>query len=129
MHRLTQYYLFYLQGVLIRGEDNVQPGNNPAPANNIDLQDGGLHAAHQAILQQAGPIGFQPYKRPTWFAFRVGDGVRFVSSNSNLCKSCITSLPIKVACAQRFHVVLTYSARCHTCTIQSSYCLVTAFFL
>eukprot|EP00058_Branchiostoma_floridae_P019098 XP_002604587.1 hypothetical protein BRAFLDRAFT_92810 [Branchiostoma floridae] len=60
-----------VEGVLIRGEDNVQPGNNPAPANNIDLQDGGLHAAHQAILQQAGPIGFQPYKRPTWFAFRL----------------------------------------------------------
>ncbi|XP_019629524.1 PREDICTED: E3 ubiquitin-protein ligase MARCH6-like [Branchiostoma belcheri] len=62
-----------VQGVLIRGEDNVQPGNNPAPAgaNNIDLQDGGLHAAHQAILQQAGPIGFQPYKRPRWFAFRL----------------------------------------------------------
>lgn len=32
----------------------------------------GLHAAHQAILQQGGPVGFQPYRRPLKFPLRVG---------------------------------------------------------
>lgn len=40
--------------------------NNPAPA-----VGEGLHAAHQAILQQGGPVGFQPYHRPLRFPFRV----------------------------------------------------------
>jgi len=31
----------------------------------------GLHAAHQAILQQGGPVGFQPYHRPMKFPLRV----------------------------------------------------------
>uniref|UniRef100_G3SZL8 E3 ubiquitin-protein ligase MARCHF6 n=1 Tax=Loxodonta africana TaxID=9785 RepID=G3SZL8_LOXAF len=31
----------------------------------------GLHAAHQAILQQGGPIGFQPYRRPLKFPLRI----------------------------------------------------------
>lgn len=33
----------------------------------------GLHAAHQAILQQGGPVGFQPYRRPLKFPLRVGN--------------------------------------------------------
>lgn len=51
--------------------NNPPPGhhnnnNNPAPA-----VGEGLHAAHQAILQQGGPVGFQPYHRPLRFPFRV----------------------------------------------------------
>lgn len=43
--------------------------NNGAPAPQ-DLGDG-LGAAHQAMLQGGGPVGFQPYKRPSFFAARV----------------------------------------------------------
>ncbi|XP_078720049.1 E3 ubiquitin-protein ligase MARCHF6-like [Lampetra fluviatilis] len=32
---------------------------------------GGLNMAHQAMLQQGGPVGFQPYHRPSHFASRV----------------------------------------------------------
>lgn len=32
---------------------------------------GGLGAAHQALLQREGPIGFQPYERPRWFPARL----------------------------------------------------------
>lgn len=32
---------------------------------------GGLGAAHQALLQQEGPTGFQPYERPRWFPARL----------------------------------------------------------
>lgn len=51
--------------------NNPPPGhhnnnNNPPPA-----VGEGLHAAHQAILQQGGPVGFQPYHRPLRFPFRV----------------------------------------------------------
>ncbi|KAJ4936812.1 hypothetical protein JOQ06_001398 [Pogonophryne albipinna] len=31
----------------------------------------GLHAAHQAILQQGGPIGFQAYHRPVDFSLKI----------------------------------------------------------
>lgn len=45
-----------------------QPNNNNNPAPAVGE---GLHAAHQAILQQGGPVGFQPYHRPVRFPFRV----------------------------------------------------------
>lgn len=55
----------------VNNNNNPAPGhhnnnNNPAPA-----VGEGLHAAHQAILQQGGPVGFQPYHRPLRFPFRV----------------------------------------------------------
>lgn len=31
----------------------------------------GLHAAHQALLQQGGPVGFRPYHRPLHFPLKV----------------------------------------------------------
>lgn len=48
--------------------NNQQPRNN---ANAIPVVGEGLHAAHQAILQQGGPVGFQPYHRPVKFPLRV----------------------------------------------------------
>lgn len=48
------------------GHHNNNNNNNPAPA-----VGEGLHAAHQAILQQGGPVGFQPYHRPLRFPVRV----------------------------------------------------------
>uniref|UniRef100_A0A3B4B6X3 RING-type E3 ubiquitin transferase n=1 Tax=Periophthalmus magnuspinnatus TaxID=409849 RepID=A0A3B4B6X3_9GOBI len=58
------------QPVNNNNNNNPAPGhhnnNNPAPA-----VGEGLHAAHQAILQQGGPVGFQPYHRPLRFPFRI----------------------------------------------------------
>lgn len=34
---------------------------------------GGLGAAHQAMLLGAGPTGFQPYKTPSYFALKVNN--------------------------------------------------------
>ncbi|CAG2251600.1 DOA10 [Mytilus edulis] len=66
----------YLLGdVPINNADNVvegdQPVQHPAPANLPQPQPGGLGAAHQAMLQGGGPTGFQAYKRPSVFHFRV----------------------------------------------------------
>ena len=44
--------------------------NNGQGADNVGL-GAGLGAAHQAMLQGGGPIGFQPYRRPKFFAARV----------------------------------------------------------
>lgn len=33
----------------------------------------GLHAAHQALLRQAGPVGVRPYHRPVHFPLKVCD--------------------------------------------------------
>ncbi|CAC5415072.1 MARCH6 [Mytilus coruscus] len=66
----------YLLGdVPINNSDNVvegdQPVQHPAPANLPQPQPGGLGAAHQAMLQGGGPTGFQAYKRPSIFHFRI----------------------------------------------------------
>ncbi|XP_076146942.1 E3 ubiquitin-protein ligase MARCHF6-like [Alosa pseudoharengus] len=76
----------YLLGDQEESEADQQPAaaaaagnnnNNQAPRNNnnanaIPAVGEGLHAAHQAILQQGGPVGFQPYHRPLRFPFRIG---------------------------------------------------------
>ncbi|AWP20740.1 E3 ubiquitin-protein ligase MARCH6 [Scophthalmus maximus] len=58
--------------------------NNPAPA-----VGEGLHAAHQAILQQGGPVGFQPYHRPLRFPLRIVLLIAFM---------CITLLVASLVC-------------------------------
>ncbi|CAJ0962113.1 unnamed protein product [Ranitomeya imitator] len=51
---------------------NQQAANNPLIRNNaIPVVGEGLHAAHQAILQQGGPVGFQPYHKPVRFPLRI----------------------------------------------------------
>uniref|UniRef100_A0A673B0A1 RING-type E3 ubiquitin transferase n=1 Tax=Sphaeramia orbicularis TaxID=375764 RepID=A0A673B0A1_9TELE len=55
-------------------EDN-QPNNNAPGRHNNNRIPGlgeGLHAAHQAFLQQGGPLGFQPYYRPRNFPLKIG---------------------------------------------------------
>lgn len=60
---------------MIRGDPAAapQPGNQGNNAQNAapPAQPGGLGAAHQAMLQGGGPTGFQSYKRPKLFHFRV----------------------------------------------------------
>ncbi|KAM5156901.1 E3 ubiquitin-protein ligase MARCHF6 isoform 4-T4 [Mantella aurantiaca] len=63
----------YLLGDQDESENNVnQPaGNNHNARNNAVPIGEGLHAAHQAILQQGGPVGYQPYHRPVRFPLRI----------------------------------------------------------
>ncbi|KAF7661755.1 hypothetical protein LDENG_00253650 [Lucifuga dentata] len=76
------------QPVNNNNNNNPPPGhnnnNNPAPA-----VGEGLHAAHQAILQQGGPVGFQPYHRPLRFPFRIVLLIAFM---------CITLLVASLLC-------------------------------
>uniref|UniRef100_A0A673XEG4 E3 ubiquitin-protein ligase MARCHF6 n=1 Tax=Salmo trutta TaxID=8032 RepID=A0A673XEG4_SALTR len=62
----------YLLGDQEENDDDAdqQANNNPQGRNNNAIPDG-LHAAHQAILQQGGPVGFQPYHQPIKFSFRI----------------------------------------------------------
>ncbi|XP_062925883.1 E3 ubiquitin-protein ligase MARCH6 isoform X3 [Mobula hypostoma] len=65
----------YLLGDQEENENNAnQPANNnqqPRNNNAIPIVGEGLHAAHQAILQQGGPVGFQPYRKPLQFPLRI----------------------------------------------------------
>ena len=48
------------------------PAVPPAAPRPNPVQEGqGLAAAHQALLQREGPVGFQPYKRPKLFPLMV----------------------------------------------------------
>uniref|UniRef100_A0A4W3GEF8 E3 ubiquitin-protein ligase MARCHF6 n=1 Tax=Callorhinchus milii TaxID=7868 RepID=A0A4W3GEF8_CALMI len=69
---VTAGYLLDLHSYLLGDQEenennaNQQANNNQQPRNNnvIPVVGEGLHAAHQAILQQGGPVGFQPYRKP-----------------------------------------------------------------
>ncbi|XP_042202844.1 E3 ubiquitin-protein ligase MARCH6 isoform X2 [Callorhinchus milii] len=76
---VTAGYLLDLHSYLLGDQEenennaNQQANNNQQPRNNnvIPVVGEGLHAAHQAILQQGGPVGFQPYRKPLQFPFRI----------------------------------------------------------
>ncbi|KAH0507323.1 E3 ubiquitin-protein ligase MARCH6 [Microtus ochrogaster] len=75
---VTAGYLLDLHSYLLGDQEenensaNQQVNNNQPARNNNAIPPGeGLHAAHQAILQQGGPVGFQPYRRPFNFPLRI----------------------------------------------------------
>ncbi|KAM6977295.1 E3 ubiquitin-protein ligase MARCHF6-like [Aplochiton taeniatus] len=92
-------YLLDLHSYLLgdqEDEANQPVNNNNAPAghhnNNANPAPAvgeGLHAAHQAILQQGGPVGFQPYLRPQRFPFRIVLLIAFM---------CVTLLVASLMC-------------------------------
>lgn len=78
----------YLLGDQEENENNAnqQANNNQQARNNaIPVVGEGLHAAHQAILQQGGPVGFQPYHRPMKFPLRV---LMFFHPHCQYCEDC-----------------------------------------
>ncbi|KAF3703520.1 E3 ubiquitin-protein ligase MARCH6 [Channa argus] len=81
------------QPVNNNNNNNPPPGhhnnNNPAPA-----VGEGLHAAHQAILQQGGPVGFQPYHRPLRFPFRIVLLIAFMCITLLLASLLCLTLPV-----------------------------------
>ncbi|XP_062067666.1 E3 ubiquitin-protein ligase MARCHF6 [Lepus europaeus] len=76
---VTAGYLLDLHSYLLGDQEenensaNQQVNNNQHARNNnaVPAVGEGLHAAHQAILQQGGPVGFQPYRRPLRFPLRI----------------------------------------------------------
>ncbi|XP_043920822.1 E3 ubiquitin-protein ligase MARCHF6 [Protopterus annectens] len=94
---ITAGYLLDLHSYLLGDQDDAennanQPANNNQQARNnnaIPLMGEGLHAAHQAILQQGGPVGFQPYRRPVKFPFRILLLIMFM---------CVTLLVASLVC-------------------------------
>ena len=57
-------------------QNQAAQNNPPPPAPPPQPQGAGLGAAHQAMLQGGGPTGFQSYKRPRLFYFRVSHFLR-----------------------------------------------------
>uniref|UniRef100_A0A3P8X5A6 E3 ubiquitin-protein ligase MARCHF6 n=1 Tax=Cynoglossus semilaevis TaxID=244447 RepID=A0A3P8X5A6_CYNSE len=80
-------------------EDN-EPINNNRPARHNNNNNGmrglgeGLHAAHQAILQQGGPVGFQPYHRPIHFPLKIVLLVVFMCVTLLLASLICLTLPV-----------------------------------
>ncbi|XP_064848897.1 E3 ubiquitin-protein ligase MARCH6 isoform X1 [Oncorhynchus masou masou] len=73
---VTAGYLLDLHSYLLgdqeeNDDDADQQANNNLQGRNNNAIPDGLHAAHQAILQQGGPVGFQPYHQPIKFSFRI----------------------------------------------------------
>ncbi|KAG7227423.1 hypothetical protein INR49_000429 [Caranx melampygus] len=97
----TTGYMLDLHSYLLgdhEDEDN-QPNNNPPGRHNNNRIPGlgeGLHAAHQAILQQGGPVGFQPYHRPVNFPLKIILLVVFMCVTLLLASLICLTLPVCV---------------------------------
>uniref|UniRef100_A0A3Q1I188 E3 ubiquitin-protein ligase MARCHF6 n=1 Tax=Anabas testudineus TaxID=64144 RepID=A0A3Q1I188_ANATE len=102
----TAGYMLDLHSYLLgdhEDEDNQpdnQPNNNNPPGrhnnNRIPGLGEGLHAAHQAILQQGGPVGFQPYHRPINFPLKIILLVVFMCVTLLLASLICLTLPVFV---------------------------------
>ncbi|XP_072268059.1 E3 ubiquitin-protein ligase MARCHF6 isoform X2 [Pyxicephalus adspersus] len=77
---VTAGYLLDLHSYLLGDQEETgnnihqhqHAGNHHNARNNaVPVVGEGLHAAHQAILQQGGPVGYQPYRRPFRFPLRI----------------------------------------------------------
>ncbi|KAG8442613.1 hypothetical protein GDO86_011410 [Hymenochirus boettgeri] len=95
---VTAGYLLDLHSYLLGDQEENENNANQQAANNnhharnnnaVPVVGEGLHAAHQAILQQGGPVGFQPYRRPIKFPLRIFLLINFM---------CITLLIASLIC-------------------------------
>lgn len=94
----------YLLGDFEEEEDQPNNNNNNPPGrhnnnNRIPGLGEGLHAAHQAILQQGGPVGFQPYHRPMNFPVKIILLVIFMCVTLLMASLICLTLPV---CAGRW---------------------------
>ncbi|KAG8013864.1 E3 ubiquitin-protein ligase MARCH6 [Nibea albiflora] len=100
----TAGYMFDLHSYLLgdHEDDDNQPNNNPPGRHNNNRIPGlgeGLHAAHQAILQQGGPMGFQSYHRPINFPLKIILLVIFMCGTLLMASLICLTLPV---CAGRW---------------------------
>uniref|UniRef100_A0A8C2LAT5 E3 ubiquitin-protein ligase MARCHF6 n=1 Tax=Cyprinus carpio TaxID=7962 RepID=A0A8C2LAT5_CYPCA len=100
---VTAGYILDLHSYLLGDqEDNDNNANQQANNNNnqqarnnaIPVVGEGLHAAHQAILQQGGPVGFQPYHRPMKFPLRIVLLILFMCVTLLLASLVCLTLPV-----------------------------------
>ncbi|XP_029687282.1 E3 ubiquitin-protein ligase MARCH6-like [Takifugu rubripes] len=100
----TAGYVLDLHSYLLgdhEDEDN-QINNNLAGRhhnNRFPAFGDGLHAAHQAILQQGGPVGFRSYHRPANFPLKILLLVVFMCATLLLASLICLTLPV---CAGRW---------------------------
>uniref|UniRef100_A0A8C4EXE8 E3 ubiquitin-protein ligase MARCHF6 n=1 Tax=Dicentrarchus labrax TaxID=13489 RepID=A0A8C4EXE8_DICLA len=100
----TAGYVLDLHSYLLgdHEDDDNQPNINPPGRHNNNRVPGlgeGLHAAHQAILQQGGPVGFQSYHRPINFPLKIILLVVFMCVTLLLASLICLTLPV---CAGRW---------------------------
>ncbi|KAJ8012060.1 hypothetical protein DPEC_G00064760 [Dallia pectoralis] len=95
---VTAGYLLDLHSFLLGDQeendnDAEQQANNQPGRNNNAIPEG-LHAAHQAILQQGGPVGFEPYHRPMKFTFRIVLLILFMCATLGMASLLCLTLPV-----------------------------------
>ncbi|XP_056277580.1 E3 ubiquitin-protein ligase MARCHF6-like isoform X3 [Pseudoliparis swirei] len=99
----TAGYMLDLHSYLLgdHEDEDHQPNDNPPGRrhNRIPGLGEGLHAAHQAILQQGGPVGFQSYHRPINFPLKIILLVAFMCVTLLLASLICLTLPV---CAGRW---------------------------
>ena len=62
----------------------------------VPFRNGGLGAAHQALLQREGPAGYQPYLRPSFFFCRIFLLLIIMCLSLSLASTVFLTLPGKL---------------------------------
>jgi len=89
------------EGVIGDMDDNEERGDAaPAAAQDVNapmgvaFRNGGLGAAHQALLQREGPAGYQPYLRPSFFIVRIVLLLVIMCISLSLASTIFLTLPV-----------------------------------
>ncbi|KAK9679840.1 hypothetical protein QE152_g39678 [Popillia japonica] len=73
-------WILDIHSYLLGDNDGNQTNEAQQPLHPPPELNGGLGAAHQALLIRDGPTGFQPYEKPSFFAFRLFALLIFICS-------------------------------------------------
>ena len=80
------------------GRRQVPPAapQEPNAGLGVPFRNGGLGAAHQALLQREGPAGYQPYLRPSFFFCRIFLLLIIMCISLSLASTVFLTLPGKL---------------------------------
>lgn len=87
-------WILDIHSYLLGDNDGNQTNEAQQPLHPPPELNGGLGAAHQALLIRDGPTGFQPYEKPSFFAFRLFALLICICISLVICSLIALTLPV-----------------------------------
>ncbi|KAI4456124.1 ssm4 protein [Holotrichia oblita] len=87
-------WILDIHSYLLGDNDGNQTNEAQQPQHPPPELNGGLGAAHQALLIRDGPTGFQPYEKPSFFAFRLFALLICICISLVICSLIALTLPV-----------------------------------
>ncbi|GJQ73409.1 hypothetical protein Trydic_g13773 [Trypoxylus dichotomus] len=87
-------WILDIHSYLLGDNDGNQTNEAQQPQHPPPELNGGLGAAHQALLIRDGPTGFQPYEKPAFFALRLFSLLICICISLVICSLIALTLPV-----------------------------------